>query len=99
MFKPVVWSIAAEKDLEQILIYLNANWNVQVVNNFIYLVDKSIGQIVKHPNRYLVADETLNVRKCIVTKHNTLYFKEKEERIEILRLYDNRQNPKKLKFE
>jgi len=33
-----------------------------------------------------------------VTKQNTLFYREVEKRIEILRLYDTRQDPKKLKF-
>ena len=40
----------------------------------------------------------LKVRKCVITKQNSLYYRENSERIEILRIYDNRQNPRKLRL-
>jgi len=38
------------------------------------------------------------IQKCVATKHNTLYYRETNHRIEILRLYDTRQNPETLRF-
>ena len=36
------------------------------------------------------------VRRCVLTKHNIIYFKEFPDRITILTVFDTRQNPKKL---
>ena len=36
--------------------------------------------------------------KGVLTKHNTLFHRENQTQIEILRIYDTRQNPQKLKF-
>lgn len=33
-----------------------------------------------------------------MTKHNSLYYTERKGYIDILRIYDNRQDPQKLKF-
>ena len=35
----------------------------------------------------------MNIRKCVVSKHNTLYYRNRRNCIELLRIYDNRQNP------
>ena len=35
MAKKIIWSPAAESDLKSVLIYLNENWSVLVVNQFI----------------------------------------------------------------
>jgi len=40
----------------------------------------------------------MDVRKCVATKHNTVYFREEPNIIVILRIYDTRQNPDKLSF-
>ena len=42
----------------------------------------------KHPNFVL--------RKCILTKQNTIYYREHKHQIEILSIFDSRQNPDSL---
>ena len=32
------------------------------------------------------------------TKHNTLYYRDRKDSVDILRIYDNRQDPQKLLF-
>jgi len=58
------------------------------------LAEVDLGNILE----YLAKNWNQKVRKCLVTKQNTLFYREVERRIEILRLYDTRQDPKKLKF-
>ena len=36
------------------------------------------------------------MQKCLLTKHNMLYFRESDEIIEIITIFDTRQDPKKL---
>jgi len=98
MSRSIIWSPFAESDLDEILEYLIANWSNQVVHDYVDLVDRFIGQIGNQPMMYPIINKKLKVRKCVLTKQNSLYYRENKERIEILRIYDNRQNPKKLKF-
>jgi hypothetical protein len=41
-----------------------------------------------------------NVRKGLISKHNTLYYrvKPRKKELQLLMFWDNRQDPKKLKF-
>jgi len=94
----IIWSPFAESDLDEILEYLIANWSNQVILDYLDLVDNLIAQIGNQPKIYPIINKKLKVRKCVLTKQNSLYYRENRERIEILRIYDNRQNPKKLKF-
>ncbi len=98
MPKDIIWSPLAEKDLENILEYLAANWNQKVIVRFLIKIDFVSSQIAKSPQQFPLINKKFQVRKCVVTKQNTLFYREKETRIEILRLYDTRQNPRKLKF-
>lgn len=98
MHREIIWSPLAEKDLGNILEYLAENWNQKVLHRFLIKIDTITDQIANAPNQYPVINKKLRVRKCVVTKQNTLYYREIEKRIEILRLYDTRQDPKKLKF-
>jgi plasmid stabilization system protein ParE len=98
MRKEIIWSPLAEEDLENILEYLAENWNQKVIIRFLNKIDLVTNQIAKVPNQYPIINKKLQVRKCVVTKQNTLFYREIEKQIEILRLYDTRQDPKKLKF-
>lgn len=98
MSRIVLWSPFAESDLDEILEYLLENWSNQVILDYVDLVDSLIAQIRDQPKLYPIINKKLKVRKCVLTKQNSLYYRENLERIEILRIYDNRKNPKKLKF-
>jgi plasmid stabilization system protein ParE len=98
MRKPIRWSSFAENDFALILEYLNSKWNKTVCNNFIEIVDTNLLLIQKNPKLFPFLNKELNIRKCVITKHSTLFYRDKENKIEILRLYDNRQNPNTLKL-
>ncbi len=98
MHREIIWSPLAEEDLGSILEYLSENWNQRVIIRFLNKIDIVTNQISKNPNQYPIINKKLQVRKCVVTKQNTLFYREIEKQIEILRLYDTRQDPKKLKF-
>jgi len=99
MSRAVVWSPAAENDFEDILDYLQNNWSDKAINKFIDKVDDYIQLIRKDAKLFPIIHTELQIRKCVVTKQNTLYYRETHSTIEIVRLFDTRQDPKKLKFE
>lgn len=66
--------------------------------SFIENLDYSINQIEKNPKLFPLINVELEIRKCVVTKHNSIFYRETNSRIEILRLYDTRQNPDDLTF-
>lgn len=98
MSKQVIWSPQSENDFSDILEYLAENWDKEVALKFIDIVDKLINQILLNPKQFPIIQKQKKIRKCVITKHNSLYYRERKEFIDILRIYDNRQDPRKLKF-
>lgn len=98
MPKPIIWSPLSERDFESILGYLQHNWDDRVVQSFIEITDKLINQIAINPKLFPIIHEKKRIRKCVLTKHNTLFYRERKDHIDILRIYDTRQDPLKLKF-
>lgn len=99
MTKQVIWSPVSEKDFEAILEYLKLKWNSRVISKFINKVDDNIGLIKEDPKIFPIINQELQIRKSVITKHNTLYYRENNQNIEIVRLFDSRQDPIKLKFQ
>ena len=98
MFKPIKWSSFAEDAFAKLLEYLERRWNKSVCIKFINKLDFCIELIQKNPKQFPFINSELQIRKCVVTKQNTLYYRETNSRIELLRLYDTRQNPDSLQF-
>jgi len=98
MHKPIIWSPLSEKDLALILDYLDKNWGPEVSLNFIELTENSINQISLNPRQFPIFQRKLKIRKCVLTKHNSLFYRDGKMNIEILRIYDTRQDPNTLIF-
>jgi len=99
MAKQIIWSPKSEHDFENILQYLSKEWNDVVTSKFIDLIDILLKQISINPRQFPLIHKSLNIRKCVVSKHNTLYYRNRRNSIELLRIYDNRQNPESLRFD
>jgi plasmid stabilization system protein ParE len=98
MLKRIKWSPLAESDFSNILNYLNQNWEKKVAANFIDLTDSIIYQISRNPKQFPFINKRKGIRKCVLTKHNSLFYRNKRSTIEILRIYDTRQDPNTLNF-
>lgn len=74
MSKKVVWSPLSENDFAKILEYLDKKWNNKVTNHFIDLTESMIEQISINPRQFPVINKKEKIRKCVLTKHNTMFY-------------------------
>jgi hypothetical protein len=73
-------------------------WGKSALTKFLMKLERIIYQITINPKQYPEINTRLKIRKCVVTKQNTLFYKIKGENIEIVRLYDTLQDPNKLEI-
>ncbi len=98
MPKEIIWAPLAENDLSAILEYLDKNWDSKVSANFIDMTENVIDQISINPRQFPIIFIRKRIRKCVLTKHNSLFYRESRSKAEILRIYDTRQDPDSLTF-
>lgn len=98
MHRNLVWSPLAENDFSAILQYLELEWGKNITEKFIEITDNSIKQIIINPKQFPIIYKKKKIRKCVLTKHNSMFYKVGGQNIDILRIFDTRQDPKKLKF-
>ena len=96
MTKQIAWSPLAERDFANILEYLSGNWDDKVTNQFIDLTEEVIRQISNNPRQFPMIYKKEKIRKCVLTKHNTLFYRDCKSQVYILRIYDTRQDPETL---
>lgn len=93
----ISWTIRALKSYFAVADYLQKNWGHQVVNNFTHEVDRVILEISKNPQIFEASKKSIHVRRGLITKHNTMFYriKPRKNEIEILLFWDNRRDEKK----
>ena len=83
----------AEKDLQDIVTYLEEVWNEKVVDEFISEIDEQIDRIAEMPYLFPKTEKRENVRKCLINKRVALFYKVTENIIFLLAFRSTRRNP------
>lgn len=96
MRKTVLLTAIAQSDLENLTDYLMENWGLNVCEQFITHFEKVCEKIGKSSDVYPIVYQHESIRKCVLTKHNTIYYRENSNHVEIITNFDSRQDPDKL---
>jgi addiction module RelE/StbE family toxin len=83
----------AEKDLQDIVSYLEEVWNEKVVDEFISEIDEQIDRIAEMPYLFPKTEKRENVRKCLINKRVALFYKVTENIIFLLSFRSTLRNP------
>jgi plasmid stabilization system protein ParE len=96
MIRKVAISKTAERKLDELFSYLIENWSNKVKNDFIRKLDSSIEVIKNKPEIFPESKKGKNLRKCVITKQTTLFYRFTSKQINVVTIFDTRQNPVKL---
>ena len=97
MKRQVVLTQSAQTKLNKLLYYLEVNWSDKVKEKFIKRLDKAVDIIQERPEIFPRSNIKQGLHKCVVSKQTNLYYTFDNSKIYILTIFDNRQDPKKLK--
>jgi len=92
------WTENALSELAEIIYYLKTHWTERELNRFSSDLDHTIQLISKNPKLFQASIEKPDIRKAVILKLNTLYYRVNSGSVEILSLYLNRKNPEKRKL-
>lgn len=89
----------AEQKLKKLTEYLLEEWGFKVKKDFLTKLTKKIQQIQSQPESCPKSKEFGGIYKCVVTKQMTFFYRVnvEQEAIEIITLFDTRQNPERLR--
>ncbi|RKD92243.1 type II toxin-antitoxin system RelE/ParE family toxin [Mangrovibacterium diazotrophicum] len=89
----IQWTDHALSELKQHFDYLEANWTKKELKNFARELEHILELISKNPAIFQASQHHKNIRRAVVYKHYSLYYRTKGKTIQILSLFGNRQNP------
>lgn len=95
---PIIWSPRSRKDFLSILDYLIEEWGEKQAIKLADRVDEALELIAEMPQMYPATTRIPNVRRCVIVKQVTLYYRIRKKQIELITFFDPRQDPKKLKL-
>jgi plasmid stabilization system protein ParE len=96
MNREIKFSRIAAKKLQNLLVFLEKEWSAKVRNNFVLNLDKSLKQIQQLPGSFPESEKILGLRKCVITKQTTIFYKYSDTSIDVVTIFDNRQDPRSL---
>lgn len=93
----VYFSDKAVENLHTIVTYLKSEWPPQVLKVFFDQLDKVKSILSKYPESFECSKIKKGIYRCVMSKHNTMFYRIKKNEVEIIVIFDARQNQKKLR--
>ncbi len=94
----IFWSPNARNDFVNILEYLNKHWGQQGVLYFIDRTEKVLQLISDNLLLFISSEKKPSVHRCVVVKQISFFYRINNNKIELLRFWDNRMDPEKLTY-
>ena len=91
----IFWTNRASKNFDIILEYLEVEWGDQVTKRFIKDVYDFLELLVEFPEIGSIENKEKGIRGFTLIKQINIFYRITTDKIIILGLFDNRQNPSK----
>ncbi|MEM6319909.1 MAG: type II toxin-antitoxin system RelE/ParE family toxin [Bacteroidota bacterium] len=92
----VIWSPASKEEYAVILGFIEDNFGENAALKFLDKTDTVIDGIATFPSMFPPSKLRKDVRKAVITKHTSVYYRYNREEVQLLHFWDNRQNPESL---
>jgi plasmid stabilization system protein ParE len=90
----LIWSDEALKNLKSIISYLENNWTHKEISKFSQSLDHQLNLIAQNPRLFPKVNKS-GLRKSVLSKQISIYYRQVKNEVRIFSIFDNRQNPEK----
>jgi plasmid stabilization system protein ParE len=98
MQRSVRWSKRARINYNAVVDYLISEWGEKITSEFADKTETCIDVLRQYPFIGRKSEKREGIRKVLITKHNLLIYKVSNSEINILNIFDTRQDPNKSKY-
>lgn len=95
----IKYSRRAGNEYKQLLKYIIQNFGLEKAIIIDLIFEKIIYQISANPFMYPLIDKKRNIRRCVISKQTTLYYRISGRNLELVSFRGNLMNPDKINFE
>jgi plasmid stabilization system protein ParE len=94
----LIWSDEALNGLKEIIEYLESKFSEKDVKKFVRRFDKQIKLLKSNPEIFSFSPNSKTIRRTIVARLTSIYYRVDGDIIYLVSIYDNRKNPNNLKI-
>lgn len=94
---PIIWSPKAQNEFAEILKFIELQFGAEIAADCVIHVESITEKISLFPNLFPAFGQH-QIRKAVVQKNLTIFYRFQRDQIDILKVWDNRQNPDDLKL-
>jgi len=98
MVENVVWSPQAVYNFNGIITYLLESWSLDVALNYESAVYDLIDTIARNPFIGMTSEKYAGLRKFLISTHSFMIYRISKNNLEIVDIFDTRQDPNKMIF-
>ena len=92
------WTDNALKELGETIAFLETYWTEKELRKLSNALDKTLNLISQNPYLFQSSDFKNDIRRAVILSLNSLYYKIKDQDVEIISFFSNRQSPTKRKL-
>lgn len=93
----ILWTNHALNELEKIFEYLEINFSEKELKRLAQKIESITSIIAQNPKLFPLSDKK-EIYRVSILKFNTMYYRVRNDKVEILSFFSNRQSPKKRKL-
>ena len=93
----VEWSLEARENLSKVFSFLEREWTEKEIRKFSRRIEEQLHIISNHPATYKKSEKLVGTRECLLSRHNSLLYTFNEDTLFVVTVWNNYQNPDKLK--
>ena len=93
----VRYSLRARHEEIELLEYVVRKFGQKKAKEIYVSIEKTLGRISEAPEMYRESNRRKGLRKCVFSKQTSIYYRIKEDHIEVVSFRPNRKDPQKFK--
>ncbi|MCO6475440.1 MAG: type II toxin-antitoxin system RelE/ParE family toxin [Phaeodactylibacter sp.] len=98
MSLPVIWAPSAEDEYAALLKYVEQHFGLDAALELLDTTEKLLEEIAAFPKMFPASEKRKDIRKAIISKQTSLFYRISQDQVQVLYIWDNRQDPDSLKY-
>lgn len=94
----VKWSPASKDEFADLLNYVEVHFGLDAALKLLDKTERVIDNISEQPELFPASEKSPAIRKAVITKQTSLFYRIRPTGIQLLHFWDNRKNPDTLEF-
>ena len=90
---PVIWSVASKTEFAELLQFLDREFGTDTALDILDKTEAVVEKTARFPFMHQSSDSRKDIRRAVINRHTSLFYRVKNNTVELLHFWDNRRDP------